>query len=356
MITRLYVDNYRCLTNFELTLSPMTLLLGDNGTGKSSVLAVIDALCRIASDPGVDLGELLPASSLTRWDRRREQTFELDVTLDGELYRYALTLNHDAAGQPPKILSETVSHEGQQLFSREDVSGVTQISPRHALFALVDLIDDPHPIGRLQRALADAAVLHLDPRTMSAEFKGEARALSRDGRNFAAWYRDFATAHLDRQGALFERLAEALPGFRSLKIDVEGRLRTLLVLFEGAGSRYTLRFDELSEGQRALIVLYALLEALAADGRTLFIDEPTNHLALGEIQPWLMEISDHLGERGQVVLVSHHPDLIDYMAARDALVFSRDDAGPVRVAPLTVDRDAGLTASEVVRKRLLADG
>lgn len=38
MLTCLYVDNYKCLVNFELRFGDATLLLGTNGAGKSSVL------------------------------------------------------------------------------------------------------------------------------------------------------------------------------------------------------------------------------------------------------------------------------------------------------------------------------
>jgi len=38
MIKRLYVDNYKCLVNFDLKLDELSLLLGLNGSGKSSVL------------------------------------------------------------------------------------------------------------------------------------------------------------------------------------------------------------------------------------------------------------------------------------------------------------------------------
>ena len=44
MLTRLYADNFRCLTNFELRLDETNVLLGPNGTGKTSVL---DALRRM---------------------------------------------------------------------------------------------------------------------------------------------------------------------------------------------------------------------------------------------------------------------------------------------------------------------
>jgi len=41
MIKRLYIDNYKSLVNFELRLQGLTLLLGPNGVGKTSVLDVI---------------------------------------------------------------------------------------------------------------------------------------------------------------------------------------------------------------------------------------------------------------------------------------------------------------------------
>ncbi len=48
MITRLYVDNYKCLVNFELRLDELTLLLGPNGVGKTSVLEAIEHFARYA--------------------------------------------------------------------------------------------------------------------------------------------------------------------------------------------------------------------------------------------------------------------------------------------------------------------
>ena len=37
MLTRLYVDNFRCLVNFELKFNRMNLLLGENGATHYSV-------------------------------------------------------------------------------------------------------------------------------------------------------------------------------------------------------------------------------------------------------------------------------------------------------------------------------
>src|ERR1035438_8231016 len=48
------------------------------------------------------------------------------------------------------------------------------------------------------------------------------------------------------------------------------------------------RFNELSEGQRCLICLYAILHFVLAKGHTAILDEPDNFVSLREIQPWLM--------------------------------------------------------------------
>ena len=37
MLQRPYVDNYKCLVNFELPFQEVTLLLGPNGVGKTAV-------------------------------------------------------------------------------------------------------------------------------------------------------------------------------------------------------------------------------------------------------------------------------------------------------------------------------
>ena len=44
MLTRIHVDNYKCLTNFDLRLSELTLLVGGNGCGKSAVFEVVNKL------------------------------------------------------------------------------------------------------------------------------------------------------------------------------------------------------------------------------------------------------------------------------------------------------------------------
>ena len=38
MLTEIYIDNFRCLTNFRINPGDFHLWLGDNGSGKISVM------------------------------------------------------------------------------------------------------------------------------------------------------------------------------------------------------------------------------------------------------------------------------------------------------------------------------
>ena len=48
MLTRLYVDNFRCLENFEYCPERRQLIFGENGTGKSTMFDALLILRQIA--------------------------------------------------------------------------------------------------------------------------------------------------------------------------------------------------------------------------------------------------------------------------------------------------------------------
>ena len=73
MLRRLYIDNYRSLVNFELKLGASNLLMGTNGSGKSSVFAALSSLRGVVAD-GEDVEYASTPASLTRWQSRRSRS------------------------------------------------------------------------------------------------------------------------------------------------------------------------------------------------------------------------------------------------------------------------------------------
>jgi predicted ATPase len=364
MLKHVYIDNFRCLVNFELDLGPQQLLLGLNGTGKSTLLEALSALKQLITGQAAP-DALFPESSHTRWDTRPQQTFELQVEL-GASYRFRLEL--DTWGTPPKtrIKREIVLCDERSVF--EFVGGEVHLFNdqyahnvtypfdwfRSAL-ATIQRRRENTKLMRFRDWVEKLQCLRPNPCAMSSRTEGEDREPSPDMSNFASWYRHVSQERGDSTSKLQDHLLKIIPGFESLDLRSLGaNLRTLQGRFTVPSSpphSISFGFEELSDGQRVLICLYALLDFLVEDGACLFLDEPENYIALPEIQPWLMELRDHIDDHGgQVILISHHPELIDYLASDIGLVFERTDSGPARVRKYVPEAGQSLSPSEQIAR------
>lgn len=373
MIRRLYIDNYKSLVNFELKLEELSLLLGPNGVGKTALLDALFAVRQLLTGTAkvTDAG-VFPSATLTRWQQRNVQVLELDVELDNSEFRYCLEVEHDRPVRRARILLERLDLEGKPLFEfregevqlyRDNHSAGPQFSAdwSESALARVPSRRDNTRLTRFLEFIRKVLVCGLNPAGFRAESASEDAVLARDGSNFAAWYRHLLLERQDLVPQFTEALQHVIDGFRGIRMEKVGLdTRALMVLFAhpdrthaaGEDSKYELRLDELSDGQRALIALYALVHLTAGQGYTLVLDEPDNFVALEEIQPWLMEMADVCGvDVLQVVLCSHHPELIDYLGAERGILLTRETSGVTRARRLAeMALEGGLKLSEQVAR------
>jgi len=346
MLKRIYINNFRCFVNFELQLGREQLILGLNGTGKSTLLDALSAVRELVTRQGV-LDDLFPESCRTRWTTLPEQTFELEVELEAT-YRFELVLVPAASGRT-RIQRERVLCDGQKVFDFSDgnvqlfddsfaVTHAYPFDPSQSALATIQTGARNSRLMRFKDWIEDMHCLRLNPLTMSKKSEREEPRPRRDLSNFSSWYRYMAQEHSDAAFALQKQLHQILPGFAALDLPSAGaNVRILGARFATQGTEYQnhgfpVAFDELSDGQRVLICLYALLHFVVQGNATIFLDEPENFIAIPEIQPWLMELRDRMDEKGgQVILLSHHPEIINYLAPDFGLVFERTGTGPVRI-------------------------
>ena len=368
MFKRIYIDNYKCLVNFDLRLQDLTLLLGQNGTGKTSVLDVVYALRRLLEGSArVTDRDVFPPSSLTRWQKRDVQSFRLDVELEGDVFGYRLDVEHDRLGRRARIIRETLSKSGGLLFSfaegdvqlyRDDhTEGPTFKSDwRESALARVAPVEHNVALTRFLDFMRGVLVCRIDPPALASEAAGEDPILARDARNFVDWYRHVLQERPHLYQEYVEVLGGALGGLRSLDLGKAGvDTRALTAVFGDADEAHEYGFRELSEGQRALVVLYAIT-CLAMEGTALFIDEPVNYVGLREIQPWLISLADACGDSlPQAVLCSHHPEVIDYLGGERGVLLWRDGLSPTRLESVaealeSTNRDTPLRLSQLMAR------
>jgi predicted ATPase len=366
MLSRLYATNYRCLVNFTFRPTSKQLLIGRNGTGKTTVLDVL-AMLRDFAVRGVPCEDLLGGKTRTRWQDVAEQRFELDVKGNGGEYRYTLVV--DERGDPPRarVKQEAVDFNGKRLFQFEE--GVVGTAPdlplphqrlefpfkwdRSALAIVpVDRWEN-NKLAWFKRWLGQLVEVQINPWAMSARSERESPEPAKDLSNFADWYRHLL---LESGRTIFEAMAtlrDAIPGLEALDAKEAGLdVRVLQATMRSPnGKTVDLPFSDLSEGQRTLIALYVLLYCAIGEDRLLLIDEPDNFIALAEIQPWLMNLLDRVDDmNAQVILASHHPELLDQLADQGGVVLDRPGGGETVVRSFEPSQNGGLKASEIIAR------
>ena len=186
-------------------------------------------------------------------------------------------------------------------------------------------------------------------------------------KNYVSWYRYIFDDHQDKRLRLIESLQEVFDGFIDFKLDRIGEKTFMLqLLFKDEDSDKIINYSlsELSDGEKMLVVLYSLFYGLESQDYTICIDEPDNFLALPEIQPWLVQLYDLCSEgKLQALLISHHPELIDYLLASPiGYWFKRQANSSVEVKPINntflkpiidniqQDNKSGLKMSELIAR------
>ncbi len=364
MLKRIFADNFRALVNFELQPGRLSLLLGDNGSGKTSVFDVLGNLRDL-----IVLGR--PVSNLfaftrTRWDTRDVQRFEIDVQSRNGTYRYALEIQHpvEAPGKP-FIRSEVVTLDGLplyrfsagevQLYRDDQVTGpVFPFRPDQSFLPNLEA-SAAKQMARLagfQEFMLKFWRLHLNPFEKGWGASTQDNFwLQRDGANFASYYSYLNSERPAARSQLEKRLSDAFPGFHNFLFRRLGDEKHLFASFNIEGKpagEYSL--VELSEGQRVLAALYAAICGLVHPGAMVCFDEPDNFVSLAEIQPWLQFLRDELeAHDAQAMIISHHPEVIDYLA-QDSLWWFERPAGPVIARPYETDEESPLKLSELIAR------
>jgi len=361
MITRLYANNFRCLVAFKTEFDSFGVLCGPNGAGKSSVFDVLRLIRNLATGEaslgGPGERDILRLE-FAKWLESPIQEFELGVTADGHSFEYLLHIEQVASYEKPRIVRERATCDNRSLFER-DLDGVRfqnqkgfPLDWRQAALASIQPAGDRREITILQEALSKLLILRPNPRGMEKESKGESPRPDLHLGNLISWYRSLSQEQ-EWTDALRDSLREVWPDFKSFRlVDVGLNVKALLLRFEGMNEPEVggLFFDQLSDGEKALVGLYMARAALdTGAAQTVLIDEPDNYVGLQELQPWVLSLRELLDESHQAIIISHHPEILGNAGEEFGRYLWRDShTSPTRIGPLKIP--VGLSAGEAVAR------
>jgi len=364
MIREIYIDNYRCLTNFRVKPEDFQLWLGDNGSGKTSTFDALRNIQRLLRSEHVE--DIFRATDLTIWDNRREQTIEISLEINEERYDYKLIVEHSRQENMARIKREELKWKGSPFFlfdgkvahlfrinrdtSEPEEGAHFSADWTRSIIPTVVRRDDNSPLLQFRDEIDKWLLVQPVPLVVKELAESEARNLSCHAENFAQWYKHVSQEKPAIGYGAKELLADVLPGFDLLSLKEAGEARRLTATFRIKGNDIDFDFMALSDGQRQLIVLYTILESLRAGVfSTVFVDEPDNFVSLREIQPWIESLNDTCDETDrQAIIISHHPEIINKMARGKELWFSRQEGAHVITKPYPTT--PGLTPAETMAR------
>lgn len=324
MLQRLYVHNFRCLENFELKLGDQStlLLLGKNGSGKSTVACVLQLLQQIGRDIN-RVRELINVEDMANGHTDIPVRIALQVKLDAVLFEYELAMDLPAGFRELRVLEEKLSIDGKPSFSRNLATVVLQggnpngevkfgVDWHVIALPIIQAQSNNDPIQKFKDWLARMMILAPIPELMSGESKIDTILPNKDCRNFGEWFSGVLKQYPAAYSTLDLYLKKVMPDFGEILNPTIGvDVKSMQVRFIANNSKIVLPFERLSSGEKCFFLCAVVLAANKHYGPLLcFWDEPDNFLSISEVGKFVLELRKSFNQGGQLLATSHNSEAI----------------------------------------------
>ncbi len=335
MLQRLYAHNFRCLENFELKVGsmPSALLIGKNGTGKSTISLVLEIFQSIGR--GINrVKDLVQPKDFARGRSDVPMRFEIEVLLLDKPYHYILALEFPEKFKELRILEESLHVSGKPVYLRKGAQ-VTLIKNLHEsqffldwhLIALpvIQVQSETDPLYIFKTWLARTIILSPVPRLINGNSTGETLEPAHDGSNLGEWLSGLLGRYPAAYAEIDKYLRQAMPDLSEIRNDPVGQdAKIMNVHFSENAAALIVNFDDLSDGEKCFFICALVLAANKAYGPLFcFWDEPDNYLSLSEVGHFVLALRRSFQNVGQIIVTSHHEEAIRKFSTENTWVLDR---------------------------------
>jgi len=349
-VRHIRLSNYKSIAACNVVLSPLTVVVGRNGAGKSNLL---DALAFVAESMQTSVDAAVASRGGIDAVRRRSTGhprsvgLELEVRLPNwQLASYAFSIRESEPGGLEVVAERATvkDDEGRLLATlRRDASSILEAPfkapppPRASHLYLPRAAACDTVFGSLHETLG-AMVRYQLPAAAGKALRPSdgGMLLASDGSNLASVVTRLAYTEPETLARIAAHLGALVPGVVSIEPSTVGPYVTLRFRQHMAGARHPWRFQaiEAADGTlRALAVLVAAFQDLGHHGvlGLAAIEEPAVSLHPATV-PAIVEALREAAQSTQVLATSHRAELIDALdPKRDSLLLAVADGGRCRI-------------------------
>jgi predicted ATPase len=345
---RIHVQGFRRLIDLDLELRPLNVLIGANGSGKTSLLDVFSLLAASASGGlSAKLSELGGMTSVLSLDKAQRLSIELSMTgtqpqVNPLIYSLAIA----PSGVAYQITQERLSQDRGPVLSHHIDSQPGAIGYADQQGKLVSPTWDYKP---LETALSQVPHLFTEPDAFRSRLASSAyyheldvgpRAPVRlpqplqpanlpgtNGEDLVSCLFSMREADRDRYEAVEDALRVAFPGFERLDFPPVAA-GTLAMTWKDSNFSRPFYMHQLSEGMLRFLWLAALLQSPGLPAVTL-LDEPEVSLH-PELLSLLAELMREASAWTQLIVATHADRFVQSLKPNEVIVMDLEEDGTVR--------------------------
>jgi len=363
VIRRLYVNNFRCLENFELPTSGQSslLLIGKNGAGKTTIGLALEILQRIARGTN-QVGDLVRPKDFTRGRRDTPMRFEIEVDLGARIYSYAVAFEFPEGFKELRVFEEKLTVDGRTVYGRElaqvqlaRAGGDTEANFRmdwHLVaLPIVQHQSKNDPLFVFKQWLARTLILRPMPSLIRGDSDRETLQPNVQVTDLGAWFSGLLADAPSAYAKIDGYLKHVMSDFKDIKNPATGKdSRNLVVQFSNQQGSMTLPFEDLSDGEKCFMICALVLASNEGYGPLLcFWDEPDNYLAPSEVGDSILALRRAFESGSQLIVTSHNTEAIRRFSDENTLVlFRKSHLEPTIARPLNEFRVSGDLTGDVV--------
>lgn len=327
MLKNISIRGYKSIKELDLDLSPINVLIGANGSGKSNFISFFKLLSRMMQSQGelqFFIGQSGGANSFlfdgAAITLQIESEIEFEVSNDK--FDYSFKLSH--AASDTFVFAEEKYRDFNIMY---DVwsSWMTLLSGHRESKLLEFTMFTPKKIYSLIR---NFVVYQFHNTSPTSRFKQKWNAddnqyLKEDAGNLAPFLLRIRSKEPRHYKRIIETVSQIAPFFADFILNPKSK--TVLLQWREKGTDLVFNPDQASDGTlRAMALVTLLLQPLDSLPDVLILDEPELGLhpyAINIIGGLINSVSNHC----QVILATQSPLLVDCFEPNDVIVVERND-------------------------------
>ena len=351
MIKKIFIDNFKSLNDFTIELKPLTVIVGNNAMGKSSILQAVSFLANCTVDDFRIILERRNWSvnnikSRVGNSNNSTITFETTVQLGDDELRWKMVLQTNVKKNTIHLISESIIDilKDEVLLEYRNTAGgfinddgeLIDIPANFIVSSsCMKIIKGIKNVGYRLKKIADffensASFELLSPKDMRLSSRGEVKTIGESGRNLPSFIKQMNNIQKEHfmtkvKKILGERIddvsasIQGKPGWT--QINVKEHYKCKDIEFSS---------KEISDGILRVLAFVAITEIDASDS-VFLMDEIENGINVDYAEP-LMKVLSQMYEDSshQLIVTTHSTVFLDYVGYEQIVFLCRDDNGITR--------------------------